>query len=318
MIPRNPSRIAAEYMARGRSRQCPIVDMHGHWGCFGGAHLPCASEAKMIAALRRCGVKRIVCSAHDALLADPRAGNRLMQRAVTRHPRMVSAYWAVNPNYPDLALHAPEDLADSRGFIGFKFLPDYHVYPVTGDRYRPALEWADVNHLLVLVHTWGGSAFNSPQQLEKVARKYPRSVFLMGHSGYGDWDASVRIARDLPNVFLELTAVYVAHDFAMQPGGSGTPAALVSCLQVNGIIEYMVAQAGSHKILFGTDMPWYSPHYAAGAILFARIDDEARHNILHRNAERLLAGAGRVSDDGLGPERRVRLRNTRKARKDQG
>ena len=89
-------------------------------------------------------------------------------------------------------------------------------------------------------------------------------------------------------MYLELTAVYVAHDFAMLPSGSGTPSALASCAQVNGIIEYFVAQAGAHKILFGTDMPWYSAHYAAGAVLFARISDDARHAILHRNAEQLL------------------------------
>ena len=286
----NPSLIARAYLAGGRSRTCPIIDMHGHWGAFGGAYLPCASEEDMLAALRRCGVRRIVCSGHDALLADPAAGNRLMQQAVDRNPRLLSAYWAVNPNYPVLARRAPDHLAASRGFVGFKFLPDYHVYPLTGDRYRPALEYADARALLVLVHTWGGSACNSPQMLEQVAAKYPRAIFLMGHSGYGDWEASVRIARERANVFLELTAVYAAHDFAMQPGGSGTPSALMSCLQVNGIIEYMVAQAGSQKILFGTDLPWYSPHFAAGAVLFARIDDEARHNILHRNAERLLKG----------------------------
>ena len=103
--------------------------------------------------------------------------------------------------------------------------------------------------------------------LGEIAVRYPRAVFLMGHSGYGDWEASVRIAAELSNVYLELTAVYAAHDFAMQPNGSGTPAALISCLQVNGILEYMVEQAGSHKIVFGTDMPWYSPHFAAGGAL---------------------------------------------------
>lgn len=287
---RNPSPIAREYLAQGRSQACPIIDLHGHWGHFGGSHLPCASEEKMLHALRRCGVKHIACSGHDALLADPELGNRRMQEAVDRNPRRLSAYWAVNPNYPCLANRAPRDLEKSRGFVGFKFLPDYHAYPLTGDRYRGALEYADTHRRLVLVHTWGGSSFDSPQMLEQVARKYPRAIFLMGHSGYGDWEISLRIARDLPNIYLELTAVYVAHDFAMQPSGSGTPVALPSCLQVNGIIEHMVKTAGSRKIVFGTDMPWYSPHYAAGAVLFAHINDEARHDILHRNAERLLNG----------------------------
>ena len=287
------SKIAAEYMAEGRSAHCPIVDMHGHWGPFGGSLSAVCAGEEHAAGIRRAGVKHIVCSAHDALFADPEQGNLAMQEAVARNPGILSAYWAVNPNYPNLAVHAPEDFQKSRGFVGFKFLPDYHAYPLTGGRYRPALEYADENGLLVLVHTWGGSAFNSPQMLGEIAAQYPRATFLMGHSGYGDWAAAVRAARELANVYLELTAVYVAHDFAMQPSGSGTPAALISCLQVNGILEYMVEQAGSQKIVFGTDMPWYSPHYAAGAVLFAKISDDARHDILHRNAERLL---GRTSE----------------------
>lgn len=266
----------------------PIIDMHGHWGPFGGSYLPAAPEAKMLAALERAGVRHIVCSAHDALLADPERGNQTMQAAILRSPQLLSGYWAVNPNYPELAARTPQDYAAAKGFVGFKFLPDYHVYPVTGDRYRPALECADAKRLLVLVHTWGGSGFDSPQMLGEVAARYPRVRFLMGHSGYGDWDAAVRVARELPNVWLELTAVYVAHDFAMQPSGSGTPSALISCPQVNGILEYMVEQAGSEKIVFGTDMPWYSPQFAAGAVLGAHITPAAKHNILHRNAERLL------------------------------
>jgi predicted TIM-barrel fold metal-dependent hydrolase len=110
----------------------------------------------------------------------------------------------------------------------------------------------------------------------------------MGHSGYGEWEVSVGAARDLPNVFLELTAVYAADNFALL---SFCPEwrARASVPGISGIIEYMVEQAGSHKIVFGTDLPWYSPHYAAGSILFAHISDEDRHNILHRNAEKLLA-----------------------------
>jgi predicted TIM-barrel fold metal-dependent hydrolase len=61
---------------------------------------------------------------------------------------------------------------------------------------------------------------------------------------------------------------------------------------VNGIIEEMVNGAGSEKILFGTDLPWYSPHYAAGAVLYSRISEEDIHNIFHRNAERIFQQQG--------------------------
>jgi predicted TIM-barrel fold metal-dependent hydrolase len=88
----------------------------------------------------------------------------------------------------------------------------------------------------------------------------------MGHAGYGQWDKAIQVARDHANVYLELTAAY----------------------SVRGSIEAMVEGAGSEKITFGTDLPWFDPHYGIGCVLFARITDQDRHNILHGNAERIF------------------------------
>jgi len=288
----NPSAIAREFVQTGRCASCPIIDMHGHLGPIGEIYLPAAPVEKMRRALLRAEVRKIVCSPHQALFSHPDGGNRLMQETIDRYPDTFLGYWAVNPNYPEAVRRAGKDISQARGFVGFKCLPDYHAHPITGAGYAPALEVANERRMLVLVHTWGGSGFDSPQMLAEVAQRYPNATFLMGHSGYGDWEAAVRAAHDLPNVYLELTAVYVAHDFGNQPGGSGTPLPFLSCLHVNGIIEHMVERASSGKIVFGTDMPWYSPHYAAGAVLFARITEEDRRNILYRTAEKLLARSG--------------------------
>ena len=284
----NSSTIAREYIERGKSEDCPIVDMHGHFGLFGAQYLPASPPERMRNILIKAGVKRIVCSSFEALFGDVDYGNAILQKGIDDYPDTYLGYWVINPNYPKSITCVTKDFESSRGFVGFKFLPDYHTYPVTGRVYMPVLEYANERRLIILVHTWNGSAYDSPQMLAKVAEKYRGITFLMGHSGYGDWKTSVKIAKDFPNVYLDTTAVYVAHDFANQPGGSGTPLPFLPCLHVNGIIEFMVENATSRKVLFGTDMPWFSPHYVAGAVLFARIDDEARHDILHRNAERLL------------------------------
>jgi len=285
----NPSPIAREYMQHGRSATCPIIDMHGHFGPFYGGYLPAAAPEAMLEALDRAGVRRIVISAHEALFSDSVFGNGQVQLAIDAHPERFLGYWLVNPNHRHLVESAPADFERAHGFVGFKFLPDYHTVPVTAPQYAPVLEYANARRLPVLIHTWGGSGFDSPRIIEQVVGKYPDAILIMGHSGFGDWEGAVRVAADFPNVYLELTAVYIAHDWSMLPTGSGTPAPFMPCLQVNGIIEYMVEHAGATKIVYGTDLPWYSPHFAAGAVLFARIDDEARHEILHRNAERLLA-----------------------------
>ena len=52
---------------------------------------------------------------------------------------------------------------------------------------------------------------------------------------------------------------------------------------------YVVAAGLTARMLFGTDLPWFAQHRGIGAILSADISDADRHNMLHRNAERLLA-----------------------------
>jgi len=145
--------------------------------------------------------------------------------------------------------------------------------------------------------------------------RYPKARFLMGHSGYGEWERSVAIARDLPNVYLDLTSVFQALDFSQMPGGSLMPSAPALSPHVNGLLEYMVETAGSGKVVFGSDLPWYSQHYHAGAVLFAHISDEARHDILHRNAERLLGKQlGEVTSPGQRTGHPLRTGGTNKGR----
>ncbi len=284
----NASSIAQEYLEHGFSRDCPIIDMHGHVGPFYGCYLPSSPLERMRRRLKRAGVRRIVCSHHSALACDVERGNQEMQAIVAAHPDQFLAYWVVNPNWPETVARDLRSFHELSGFVGLKFWPDYHLVPVNSPKYRPALEFAEEHRLLVLVHTFGESPFDAPALLAEAAQKHPGARFLMGHSGYGEWETSVAIARDLPNVYLDLTSVVQALDFSQMPGGSLMPRVPAISPHVNGLIEFMVATAGSKKIVFGSDLPWYSQHYHAGAVLFSRISDEARHDILHRNAERLL------------------------------
>ena len=134
-------------------------------------------------------------------------------------------------------------------------------------RYRPAWNMPTQRGLLVLMHTWGGSPYDGAAQVRQLAERYPHVKLLLGHSCHGEWDAAVALARDFPNVYLELTAVF----------------------DDRGALEKFAAEAGSKRMLFGTDLPWFDPHQAIGALLSAHITDEQIHNICHRNAEKLLA-----------------------------
>jgi predicted TIM-barrel fold metal-dependent hydrolase len=121
----------------------------------------------------------------------------------------------------------------------------------------------------VLAHTWGGSRYDGVEEARKIAEKYPDLVLICGHSFHGDWDNGLSLS-EFPNVYYELTAVF----------------------DDRGVIERIASKAGSGRMLFGTDLPWFSTHHGVGALLSADITDEDRHNIMHRNGERLLGRFG--------------------------
>jgi predicted TIM-barrel fold metal-dependent hydrolase len=239
-------------------------------GPLGGGRLPRNSPEAMARAMERAGV-RLVVFCHHATLFSPEVGNRPNIEAVRRFPEHFRAYCGINPNWPD---RVEADLASFEQYpdvyVGFKFLSDYHKIAVTDGRCRAVWEYADARKLLVLLHTWGGSGYDGPGPVREVAQKYPNARILMGHSCHGQWDQAVALAKDFENVYLELTAV----------------------LDDRGVLEAFVRGAGSRKILFGTDTPWFNHHYYIGAVLGADIDDEARRDIFHRNAQRLLAPWG--------------------------
>ena len=261
------SKLARSFWESPSVAECPIIDMHGHMGAWHSIYFPRGETAQMIGTMDECGVRMLVFSHHMALFC-PDIGNQRSVEAVRQYPNRLRAYCAVNPNYPE---KLQQDLATFEAhrdvYVGFKFLPDYHGIALSDDRYRPAWEYADARELLVLTHTWGGSELDGPQVVRQMAERYPRLKLLLGHSCHGDWDQAVRLAQDMDNVYLELTAVF----------------------DDRGILERLVPEAGSDRMLFGTDLPWFDPHHAVGALLSARIDDADRHNICHRNAERLLA-----------------------------
>jgi predicted TIM-barrel fold metal-dependent hydrolase len=265
MIGNSP--LAAEFWQHGKSESCPIYDMHGHMDSFAAIYFPRGKAEQMIGTMDECGVRMLVFTHHHAL-ESPDLGNQTSINAVRRFPDRLRAYCAINPNYPEQTAADLDAFDQHRDvFVGLKFLSDYHKIAITDERYRPALEFADRSRLLVLMHTWGGSPYDGEVAVRQLAERYHNLTFLLGHSCHGRWDAAVALARDFPNIYLELTAIF----------------------DDRGVLEKFSAEAGSDRMLFGTDLPWFDPHQAVGALLSAHLSDEDIHNICHRNAEKLLA-----------------------------
>jgi len=282
---KNRSQLAQEFAETGRLSSLAYIDMHTHMGPFYGTYLPEADLDAMVATMDRENIEWIISAPHSALF-DPIGGSAEIRAAMSRYPGRIYGYFAVNPHYVDDLDAQLADYDSVDGYVGFKVLPDYHKYPLIGEKFRKIYEFADARGLLLLSHTWGHSIYNPPQMIGELARRYPNITFLLGHSAPGETDVAIELAKTLPNVYLELC-------------DTG---------RLSGMIGKMVREAGSEKVLFGTDFPWYDPNYMLGSVLFSGIGDDDIRNIIRNNAVRLLdgihrrradAGSGIIREKGL-------------------
>lgn len=259
-----PGSVAEQFWRHGRA-DFPIYDMHGHMGAHNAIYFARCEAPAMDAHLARIGVRRLVFSHHSALMGSMR--NAAVHRIVEGCSERLRMYVAINPHYPEFI---KEDLAlfDKWPFaIGLKMLSAYHQVAVTDRRYEYALKFASERHLPVLNHTWGGVPYCGGPQLLELSQRYPNVIFFHGHSIFGDWDWSRRCIVEAPgNCYLELTAV---------PG-------------LRGIIERLVHDVGSERIIYGTDLPWFDEYQVTGGVISADIGDDDIKNILYRNVERVL------------------------------
>jgi predicted TIM-barrel fold metal-dependent hydrolase len=261
----NPSRYAQEFIENRVLKSLPIIDAHAHMGAVYGTSLSISSADDMVKTMDRENIEMIFCAPHSALF-DPASGNSELESAMEKYPDRIKGYFSFNPNYAEDVLPTIRRVLEHPGYIGFKFLPEYHHYSLVDSDYAQVLGFANEHKRALLVHTWGGSAYNSTRQVEQVLKKYPNITVFMGHSAPGECDMAIKLACDYENAYLELCDIH----------------------RHNGIIDRMVASAGADKVLFGTDVPWYDPNYCLGSILFSSISDEDRYKIIYGNARRLL------------------------------
>ena len=268
------SPLVKAFWEQGRLDDCPVIDMHGHMGPWPAIYFPRAEPEQMLHSMDTAGVRRLVFSSHEALFSAA-TGNDYTARVARKWPERFSGLMVINGNYMDIV---EKDLArfDSMrdAFIGFKFLAAYHEVAMDDPRYDDVWAFANQRQLIVTCHTWGHSGdWNGPKQVENVASRFPDVRLMMAHSLLGDWDAAVHMVTEYPNVYCDLTAVF----------------------EWRGSLELFVERGCSQRMVFGTDLPWFSPLHGIGCVLSADITDSDRRNILHRNAEKLLAplvGAG--------------------------
>lgn len=168
--------------------------------------------------------------------ADASYANEQLRRLGAAHPRRIRGYVTVNPNF---TAHALEEIARGveAGMIGIKLAASRRADDPLLD---PVCEAARRFRLPVLQHIWQhrrkewpGQEASDGVELCRLAARHPEVSFILAHiGGGGDWLHTLRVARQHPNVYLDLS-------------GSGVD---------GGMLEAALRAAGAQRLLWGADV----------------------------------------------------------------
>jgi hypothetical protein len=251
-----------------------IIDAHVHLGDVAFFRVPDAGMEAMLSLMDALGIDLAI-SMHGAGLMECfeeafRASEAAYQHSGGRLPYCL----VYHPLYPSDSLACIERALGRPGLVGIKIHPVQHqVYP-EDPRYEPAWQLAAERGLPIVTHSWALSDHNpaqrhaTPEHFESCVARFPVVNLVLGHAGgrYEGHLAAVRLAQRYSNVYLDLSGDVYSF----------------------GFVEWLVAQVGAERILFGSDMDWIDPRTHLGRILDADITPEEKRLILGENACRLF------------------------------
>jgi predicted TIM-barrel fold metal-dependent hydrolase len=239
-----------------------IIDAHCHAGRGDGLTGPWDTAAPLGRYLRRAkaaGIDRTVLFA--AFHSDYRGANREVARIVQSRPDRFLGFAFVNAVRD--AGRIGELVAEAVGQYGFRGIKVHrHDGRITREICEVARKWS----LPVLYDVMGEIA-----PIELFAAEYRDVDFIIPHLGaFGDkWDAQRALLDMLarhPNVYTD-----------------------TSSAQRFDLLVEAVRRAGAHKILFGSDGPWFHPGLELHKIRLLGLPQRDEAKILGGNLLRLIA-----------------------------
>ncbi|MDX1548569.1 MAG: amidohydrolase family protein [Rhodothermales bacterium] len=246
---------------------------------MGGGYvaMPHGDAEHMIRRNRRLGIDRFCCSSWIGIWIDYRRGNELIHDLTRRYPDDVIGYATIDPKKCDDLAADVRRCHDVYGFPGLKPYNPRVGLPYNSPLYDPWYEKGNALGGFVKLHqTALGDDYLD--EIADLAGRFPNMRYLLAHSAW-TWGVArerAAFAHAHPNVYLDLTFTSVLH----------------------GVVEYFVEEGLADRVLFCTDAPMRDPIPQFGWVVYSRIPEAARAQILGGNMLRVLAHAG-VDVSGL-------------------
>lgn len=254
-----------------------IIDIHAHMNH--PAQFLCPGDPDidgMIAQMDRVGIDRIAIAPNMAINCDSVLGNQMVLEAAKKYPKRVIGLATVNFNYFEESMQSLETCFASGYFKGVKLHPDFMNYTVKDEgKMHTVLAFARRHRAFLISHTDGRlypghlTLHSDPSWFEPYIRAYPDIPFILAHCGLtpDGYKTSIELAKRYDNVYLDTTGFRFSNTWT---------------------VDDIARQAGPHKVVFGTDMPFNDIGSAAGRILLSELPLEQRIQMMGENARRVM------------------------------
>lgn len=155
------------------------------------------------------------------------------------------------------------------GLRGVKLHPDFQKFYIDDSCMFDIYDICQEAGLPILIHT-GDPRYETsrPQRLAKMAKAYPKLIFIGAHfGGYGRWE-EVECYKDTSNVYFDTSSSL----FIMQKKEP----------------ERIIEMLSSDRFFFATDYPLFTHAHELKRFMKLDLSEDVREKILYKNAERVL------------------------------
>lgn len=219
------------------------------------------STAGLLEEMRYHGIRQALVTSTAALEYNPQAGNRILAREIREHANLFPLF----PLTPDArALEEAEALLPSRPFAAL-LLPDreHHNFSLREWCAGPLLADLERRRIPVFLRP----ALTGWDEIAALLEAHPQLPVVVTHTGYRADRYIYPLAMRYPRLYVE-TSLYVAHRQ----------------------LEEAAKNLGAARLLFGTNLPYYTPGAAVAVLAYARMSEEDRARVASGNMRALLEG----------------------------
>lgn len=234
------------------------IDAHAHIGVFGGWAKLSLTADELISQMNEFDIeKTLLCSQPNELCLD----------AVNKYPDRILGMVYPNPYDGQKAVDMIYDYVQNKGFKGIKCNPLKQAYVADDEIMDPIMQAAEDLDIPVFMHC-GHPPYSLPWSIALLAERFPKVKLTMIHMGHGHGvyiDASLKMAKRYPNLYLEM---------------SGMP--------MPSKIREAYEEVGHDRIMFGTDSPFHPAAVESQKVLCSGLDKRGMEDVFYNNAAKLM------------------------------